>query len=103
MSPFLADTFSNEQFDFFGKTLRGQKEQKPRWKRVLATTEGGVGEALGQMYVKQYFPAESKAAREQLVGNLREALKARLEKLDWMSDATKAKAMEKWTSFMPKI
>ena len=102
-SPYLSDAFANEQFDFYGKTLRGQKEQKPRWKRVLGATENGVGEALGQMYVKQYFPAESKAEMEKLVGNLREALKARLEKLDWMSDATKAKAMEKWTSFMPKI
>ena len=103
MAPYLSDKFATEQFDFFGKTLRGQKEQKPRWKRVLGATENGVGEALGQLYVKQYFPAESKKAMEQLVGNLRESLKARLEKLDWMSDATKVKAMEKWTSFMPKI
>jgi len=103
MSPFLSDTFADERFDFYGKTMRGQAEQKPRWKRVLDATENNVGEALGQLYVKQYFPAESKAAMEKLVGNLREALKARLEKLDWMSDATKAKAMEKWTSFMPKV
>jgi putative endopeptidase len=103
MSPFLADSFSNEQFDFFGKTLRGQQEQKPRWKRVLGAAEGNVGEALGQLYVKQYFPPESKAAMEKLVDNLRASLKARLEKLDWMSADTKAKAIEKWDSFMPKI
>jgi len=103
MSPFLADKFSNEQFDFFGKTLRGQKEQKPRWKRVLGTTENGVGEALGQMYVKQYFPPESKAEMTKLVDNLRASLKARLEKLDWMGADTRAKAIEKWDSFMPKI
>jgi putative endopeptidase len=103
MAPYLSDKFADERFDFFGKTLHGQKEQKPRWKRVLDTTEGGVGEALGQLYVKQYFPPESKAAMKQLVDNLRASLKARLEKLDWMSDTTKAKAMEKWTSFMPKI
>ena len=103
MAPFLSDKFADERFDFFGKTLHGQKEQKPRWKRVLDTTEGGVGEALGQLYVKQYFPPESKAAMEKLVGNLRDSLKARLEKLDWMSAGTKAKAIEKWDSFMPKI
>ena len=103
MSPYLADSFSNEQFDFFGKTLRGQQEQKPRWKRVLGAAEGNVGEALGQLYVKQYFPAESKAAMEKLVDNLRASLKARLEKLDWMGADTKAKAIEKWDSFMPKI
>ncbi len=103
MSPYLSDKFADERFEFFGKTLRGQEEQKPRWKRVLDTTEGGVGEALGQMYVKQYFPAESKAAMEKLVDNLRASLKARLEKLDWMSADTKTKAIEKWESFMPKI
>jgi putative endopeptidase len=103
MAPFLADSFSNEQFDFFGKTLRGQQEQKPRWKRVLGAAEGNVGEALGQLYVKQYFPAESKAEMEKLVDNLRASLKARLEKLDWMSADTRAKAIEKWDSFMPKI
>ena len=103
MAPYLSDKFADERFDFFGKTLRGQQEQKPRWKRVLDTTEGGVGEALGQMYVKQYFPPESKAEMTKLVDNLRTSLKARLEKLDWMSADTKAKAIEKWDSFMPKI
>jgi putative endopeptidase len=103
MAPYLSDKFADERFDFFGKTMRGQKEQKPRWKRVLDATEGNVGEALGQIYVKQYFPAESKAAMEKLVDNLRASLKVRLEKLDWMSDETKAKAMEKWASFTPKI
>ncbi|MEO5628294.1 MAG: M13 family metallopeptidase N-terminal domain-containing protein, partial [Thermomonas sp.] len=83
MAPFLATKLNDERFDFYSRTLRGQKEQKPRWKRVLDTVEGSTGEALGQLYVKEYFPAESKAAMETLVGNLREALKARLEKLDW--------------------
>ncbi len=103
MAPFLASKFNDERFDFYSKTLRGQKEQKPRWKRVLDTVERSSGEALGQLYVNEYFPAESKAAMETLVGNLREALKARLEKLDWMSPETKAKAMDKWASFTPKI
>ena len=103
MAPYLADTFADERFDFFNKTLRGQKEQKERWKRVMDSVEGSVGEALGQLYVKQYFPAESKAAMEQLVDNLRASLKARLEQLDWMSNETKQKAVAKWNSFMPKI
>jgi putative endopeptidase len=103
MSPYLSDTFADERFAFFGKTLRGQAEQKPRWKRVLDTTEGGMGEALGQLYVKQYFPPESKAEMTKLVDNLRTSLKARLEKLDWMGADTKKKAIEKWDSFMPKI
>ncbi|RZA16305.1 MAG: M13 family peptidase, partial [Lysobacteraceae bacterium] len=102
-APYLAAKFNDERFDFFARTLRGQKEQKPRWKRVLDTVEGSSGEALGQLYVKQYFSPESKAAMETLVQNLREALKARLEKLDWMSAETKQKAMEKWASFTPKI
>ncbi|WP_256647141.1 M13 family metallopeptidase [Thermomonas paludicola] len=103
MAPFLAAKFNDERFDFFSRTLRGQKEQKPRWKRVLDTVEGTAGEALGQLYVQQYFPADSKAKMETLVQNLREALKARIEKLDWMSAETKQKAMEKWASFTPKI
>lgn len=103
MAPFLSSKFNDERFDFYARTLRGQKEQKARWKRVMDTVEGSAGEALGQLYVKQYFPAESKAQMETLVRNLSEALKARIEKLDWMSAETKAKAMEKWASFTPKI
>ncbi|WP_449448419.1 M13 family metallopeptidase [Thermomonas brevis] len=103
MAPFLSNKFNDERFDFYARTLRGQKEQKARWKRVMDTVEGTAGEALGQLYVKQYFPAESKAQMETLVQNLREALKARIEKLDWMSAETKAKAMDKWASFTPKI
>lgn len=102
-APYLSDKLNDERFDFYARTLRGQKEQKPRWKRVLAAIEGSAGEALGQLYVKQYFPAESKTQMETLVNNLRDALKARIEKLDWMSAETKKKAMEKWASFTPKI
>ena len=103
MAPYLADKFNDERFDFYSRTLRGQKDQKPRWKRVMDTVENTAGEALGQLYVKQYFPAESKAAMETLVGNLSQALKARIEGLEWMSPETKAKAMDKWASFTPKI
>ena len=102
-SPYLSDAFVQESYDFYNKTMRGQKEQKARWKRVLGTLENGAGEAFGQMYVDVAFPAESKARMEELVQNLRTALKARIEHLDWMSDETKAKAIAKWESFTPKV
>ena len=103
MAPMLSSKFADERFSFFARTLRGQQQQKPRWKRVLDGVEGSVGEALGQLYVREYFPAESKAQMEALVQNLRLALKARLENLEWMSPETRKKAMEKWASFTPKI
>ncbi len=102
-SPYLSDAFVNEDYNFNGKVLNGQKEIKPRWKRVLDTVETQAGEALGQMYVKVAFPKESKAKMETLVGNLRTALKARIENLEWMSDETKQKAIAKWETFTPKI
>ncbi|WP_168199012.1 M13 family metallopeptidase [Luteimonas granuli] len=102
-SPFLADAFAEEHFNFYSKTLRGQKEIKERGKRVLDTITRQTGEALGQMYVDVAFSPEAKERMETLVANLGEALKVRIENLDWMSDETKAKAMEKWASFTPKI
>ncbi|RYZ72489.1 MAG: peptidase [Lysobacteraceae bacterium] len=102
-SPYLSDAFANQNFEFYAKNLRGQKEIKPRWKRVLGTIEEQAGEALGQMYVKVAFPAESKAKMEALVGNLRTALKGRIDNLSWMSDETKKKAVAKWETFTPKI
>jgi putative endopeptidase len=102
-SPYLSDAFVSNRFDFYGKTLQGQKEQRPRWKRVLGVIEGSAGEAMGQRYVEVAFPASSKAQMQQLVNNLRDALKVRIENLTWMSDATKKKALEKWASFNTKI
>ena len=102
-APFLSSAFAQENFDFYNKTLRGQQEMQPRWKRVLNTINGQMGEALGEEYVEVAFSPEAKARMEQLVANLGEALKARLEKLDWMGDDTKAKALEKWAAFTPKI
>ena len=101
--PYLSKRFVDTEFDFYSNKLRGQKEQKPRWKRVLATVDRQMGMALGQLYVAQNFPPEAKARAQELVDNLRTALKARIQHLDWMSDATKAKAIEKWDTFMPKI
>jgi putative endopeptidase len=103
VSPYLSHAFAEEHFDFNQHKLRGQKEIEPRWKRVLAAVNGQMGQAMGQLYVKENFPPASKKSAEELVANLRVALKARIEKLDWMSDATKAKALEKLSTFRPKI
>jgi putative endopeptidase len=102
-APALSQAFVAESFDFGQHKLRGQKEIEPRWKRVLGTVNASMGQALGQLYVKDNFPPESKQRAEELVANLRVALKARIEKLDWMSAATKARALEKLATFTPKI
>jgi putative endopeptidase len=102
-APYLSTPFQREDFAFNAQTLNGQKEMKSRWKRTLDTVEGGMGMALGQLYVAQTFPPESKARAQELVNNLRAAYKARIENLPWMSEATKQKALEKWASFTPKI
>ncbi|WP_447934364.1 M13 family metallopeptidase [Stenotrophomonas lactitubi] len=102
-SPYLSSQFEKANFEFYGKTLRGQQEMQPRWKRVLESVNGGMGEALGQLYVDAVFPAESKVAMQHLVENLSVALKARLEQLPWMGEETRKKALEKWASFTPKI
>jgi len=102
-SNYLSKAFQDNKFDFYGKTLAGQPEQKPRWKRVLGTVNGSMGEALGKLYVEKMFKPEAKERAQELVDNVRNALKARIETLDWMSDETKAKAIAKWNTFLPKI
>jgi len=88
---------------FFGKTLSGSEVLRPRWKRVLATTSGGLGEGLGQIYVERYFPPESKERMVKLVENLRLAFAGRIKKLDWMTDETKEKALAKLEAITVKI
>ena len=102
-APYLSSNFEKANFDFYGTTLRGQKEMQPRWKRVLDSVNTSIGEGLGQLYVDAVFPAESKVQMQHLVENLSVALKARLEKLEWMGEDTRKKALEKWASFTPKI
>ncbi len=102
-APYLSDAFTDARFEFYGRTLRGQQEQRPRWKRVLAVIEDSAGETMGQMYVDVAFPPESRARMEDLVTNLSAALKTRIENLAWMSDETKARALTKWEAFTPKI
>jgi putative endopeptidase len=102
-APYLSDDFVQANYEFYGKTLGGQKELRERGKRVLGTIDGQVGEALGQMYVEVAFPAESKAKMQDLIKNLGDALKLRIENLEWMSADTKKKALEKWASFEPRV
>ncbi|MBU6248934.1 MAG: M13 family metallopeptidase [Xanthomonadaceae bacterium] len=99
----LSQPFVDAQFDFYGKTLRGQPQQKPQWKLALGSVNSAMGMALGELYVAKYFPPEAKARAQELVNNIRNALKARIENLDWMSAETKAKALDKWSKFLPKI
>jgi putative endopeptidase len=102
-APALSQAFQDNQFDFYGKTLGGQPEQKARWKRVIGAVNDAMGMGLGELYVARYFPPAAKQRAEQLVSNVRNALKARIETLDWMSEATKKKALDKWALFLPKI
>jgi putative endopeptidase len=102
-SPYLSAPFVDERFAFYNRTLNGQQAPQPRWKRVLAAENGTIGMALGELYVAETFPPEAKARAETLVTNVLAALKARIEHLDWMSDATKAHALEKWRTVLPKI
>ena len=102
-APFLSHPFVQENFNFYGKTMSGQPEMRPRWKRVLGTTSSGMGEALGQLYVAKYFPPESKERMVKLVNDLRTAFAGRIKKLDWMSEATKQKALEKLAAITVKI
>ncbi|MCF8505491.1 MAG: peptidase M13 [Caulobacter sp.] len=102
-APYLSKRFVDANFEFRAKTLSGQPEQRVRWKRGVSLVSGNLGEAVGKLYVDAYFPAESKAKMETLVANLRVAMKARIDKLDWMSAETKTRAQAKLASFTVKI
>ena len=99
----LGDELFLAHFDFFNRTMSGQQEPQPRWKRSVSAVSGVLGEAVGQMYVEKYFPAENKARMEQLVANLQEALAQRIDAQEWMSDSTKAVAKDKLAAFYVKI
>ena len=99
----LGDELFLAHFDFFNRAMSGQQEPQPRWKRSVSAVSGVLGEAVGQMYVEKYFPAENKARMEQLVANLQEALAQRIDAQEWMSDSTKAVAKDKLAAFYVKI
>lgn len=102
-SPFLPDAFVKERFDFFGKTLTGAKELKPRWKRCVEATDGAIGEALGRAYVDKTFGAEGKTRVLAMVQAIEKALEHDIKQLDWMGEQTKMAALSKLAAIDNKI
>ena len=100
---YLSKAFDGENFRFYGTVLYGSKEQLPRWKRVLDTENGLMGEVLGQIFVKEYFPEKTKERYVKLVEAMRFSFKEHIEKLDWMSEPTKQKAYDKLAKVTPKV
>ena len=115
-APYLSKPFAGAHFELRAKTLSGQKEQQARWKRAITTVSGGdfgvgdrfgtfgtIGFGVGQLYTAKYFPAEAKAKIQELVANLKDAYRARLEKLDWMGEETKKEALKKLDTYTIKV
>ena len=103
MGDYLSSDFVNANFDFYSRQIYGAKQNKPRWKRVLRAEEKAMGEALGQLFAKEYFNEKAKKRYEDIVENVRDAYKARIDKLDWMTDSTKAKAKTKLATIKKKV
>lgn len=103
MAPYLSSDFVNESFDFNGKFLQGLEVQRPRWKRVLGVTNGSLGEAVGQLYVKEYFPPEAKERAVNIINNVLASMKESIKNLEWMSEDTKKEALKKLAGFGVKI
>lgn len=102
-SNFLPKAFDQASFEFYNKKLNGQPEQRARWKRGISLLNGSMGEAIGQIYVERHYPPESNAQMQELVSNLTSAFKGRLEKLEWMDDATRTEALAKLAAFEPRV
>jgi predicted metalloendopeptidase len=102
-APYLPKRFDDARFAFYGKTMRGQPEQRERWKRGVDAVDDALGEAVGRLYVAKYFPPESKTKMQELVADLEAALSERIDALDWMTPETKKRAHEKLAAFTPKI
>jgi putative endopeptidase len=102
-SSYLSAPFVLANFDYYEKTLSGQKQMKPRWETIYGVIDAFMGEALGQLYVKKYFSEDAKKRITELVNNLQRAFEIRISKVDWMSDSTKQKAKEKLASFGKKV
>ena len=100
---FLSEEFALASFEFFGKTMSGTEEIRPRWKRAMSVPNDILSEAVGQMYVAKYFPESEKARVETMVANIQKAFSKHIEALDWMGEETKAKAQEKLAAFTVKI
>ncbi|PIE21741.1 MAG: peptidase M13 [Arachnia propionica] len=99
----LSSDFVEATFDFYGRTLQGTQELRPRWKRAVSFAEDAMGEAVGKLYVERHFPPEAKQAMDKLVANLLAAYHDSISALDWMTDETRAEALAKLAKFTPKI
>ena len=102
-APYLSNQFVNANFDFYGKTLRGAEELRPRWKRCVGYVDDDLGEALGQVYVEKYFSAEAKQSALKMVREIEAAMEQDINSLSWMSPATKQHALEKLHAVVNKI
>ena len=102
-APYLPRAFDEANFNFYSHTLRGVERQRDRWKRGLGLLNGALGEAVGRLYVERHFPAESRRQMDELIGNLRSAFQERLQRLEWMDEATRAQALAKLETFEPRI
>ena len=99
----LNEALDKQNFEFYGKALSGTEEQLPTWRRAVRTVNGNLGEVVGKVYVKRYFPPEAKDRMLELVGNLIKAYEVRIQDLDWRSDETRVQALDKLSKFTPKI
>ena len=99
----LPSAFARAQFDFFGRQLSGQQQDRPRWKKAVGATAGTLGESVGRVYVARHYPAEAAARMEALIGNLREAFRQSITDLAWMSPETRAQALDKLDTYTYKI
>ena len=99
----LNDALDKQNFEFYGKALSGTEEQLPTWRRAVRTVNGNLGEVVGKVYVRRYFPPEAKERMLELVGNLIKAYEVSIKDLEWMSDETRVQALDKLSKFTPKI
>ncbi|CAM5443872.1 M13 family metallopeptidase [Leifsonia shinshuensis] len=102
-APYLTGDFVDANFDFYGRTLTGTPEMRARWKRGVSLVEGVMGEAVGRIYVEKHFPPAAKQAMDELVANLIEAYRQSIQKLEWMGEDTRERALDKLSKFTPKI
>lgn len=102
-APYLSSAFVEANFDFYGRTLTGTPQMRERWKRGVSLVEGVMGEAVGQVYVDRHFPPAAKHAMDELVANLVEAYRQSINGLEWMTEATQKRALEKLDKFTPKV
>ncbi|MGO1530936.1 MAG: M13 family metallopeptidase [Micrococcaceae bacterium] len=102
-APYLTEAFVNENFEFYGRKIAGTEEVRPRWKRAVSFINGAVGEDVGRLYVARHFPEEHKSAMDELVSTLLEAYRRSISSLEWMSEDTRQRALEKLSLFNPMV